>query len=233
MHEVKKHGKEHIIHGSFRGLDYLSISDAGALRECDIIEKKIGEMEGRTKTAGNEGDFSSLKGKEVAKIADGVRISESLLENCKSVRMLIIGDGCDIVSTKELVFDSVPNLERVEIGCECFKSVTAFHVHSCCKLRRLFIGNDSFAKCMSCVIEDNAELLELQLGGNEGVSISKPIDNKKKTSKGKCPTENNSAAEYSTEDTDKTLSDDSPDKKGSSEPTLKLASCFSPVECNE
>ena len=69
------------------------------------------------------------------------------------------------------------HLERVEIGSNCFNNVTALRVENCLKLRRLFIGDGSFEKKRECVIENNEELLELQLGGNVGLFhvISSPL----------------------------------------------------------
>ena len=235
MDEVQKEDKDHIIHGSFRGLDYLCIQDANDLETRKVIKAKKGELKGKKVFVAVDYNENELIDKEVIIITNGMRIDNHLLSLCHDVRMLIIGDGCDTDSLQGLVFNSMPNLERVEIGCECFKSVTSFHVKCCPKLRRVFIGDGSFTKCMECVIESNPELLELQLGSNAGVSISKPKpnDKNKKTPKGKCPTKNNSATEHSAEDTGEALSHDSPDKKGSSEPKLKLASCFSSVKRNE
>ena len=233
---VARNDLDHMIHGSFRKLDFLNIQDAGDLEGRAVILDKDKELKEKTKEiVTNDYQDNDLRDKDVVMTISGILICDHLLSLCHVVRMLIIGDGCDIASSQDLVFDSVPNLERVEIGKNCFSKVASFHVQHCPKLRRVFIGDGSFTNCMDCVIESNPELLELQLGGNAGVSVSKPKpnDKSKKTPKGKCPTENNPAAECSTECTDETLSADSPDKKGSSEPTVKLASDFSPVERNE
>ena len=243
MFQVQKESKDHIIHGSFRGLDYICIQDAKDLKTRAAIEAKKEELKEKEVFVVEGYRDNELKDKEVIRIIDGMRMDNHLLSLCHDVRMLIIGDGCNTELMQGLVFDSMPNLERIEIGKNCFSKVTSFHVQHCPKLRRVFIGDGSFTKCMDCVIEDNAKLLELQLGGNDGVSISKPSDKNEKTPKDKCSiennsatkdsTENNSATKNSTEDTGEALSLDSPDKKGSSEPKLKLASCFSSVESNE
>ena len=233
---VARNDLDHMIHGSFRKLAFLDVQDAGDLEGRAVILDKDKELKEKTKEIVTDNyQDNDLRDKDVVMTISGILICDHLLSLCHDVRMLIIGDGCDTDSLLDLVFDSMQKLERVEIGCECFKSVTSFHVKCCPKLRRVFIGDGSFTKCMECVIESNPELLELQLGSNAGVSISKPKpnDKNKKTPKGKCPTKNNSATEHSAEDTGEALSHDSPDKKGSSEPKLKLASCFSSVKRNE
>lgn len=243
MFQVQKEGNKHIIHGSFKKLDYLKIINTGVFELPKANKKMIKRLSDEHLVIGERNNPNALIDKSVVWIDHTALVNEDLIGYCKGVRMLMIENDCDSLEVMELKLVNMPNLERIEIGKNCFSKVTSFHVQHCPKLRRVFIGDGSFTKCMDCVIEDNAKLLELQLGGNDGVSISKPSDKNEKTPKDKCSiennsatkdsTENNSATKNSTEDTGEALSLDSPDKKGSSEPKLKLASCFSSVERNE
>ena len=159
----------HIIHGSFRKLDYLDVQNAGDIETRDVIEKKTGQLK-EQKEINNEGDFANLNNFSVVFVANELQINQNSFEQCQSVRMLIIGNGCrSNIQSMKLV--NMLNLERVEIGENCFNGVTALHVENCPKLRRLFIGDASFERIRECVIENNEELLELQLGGSVGVSI--------------------------------------------------------------
>ena len=165
MPNVERNDLDHMIHGSFRKLDFLDIQDAGDLEGRAVILDKDKELKEKTKEiVTNNYQDNDLRDMDVVMATNGILVCDHLLSLCNDVRMLIIGDGCDIASSQDLVFDSMPNLERVEIGCDCFKSVTAFHVQHCHKLRRVFIGDGSFTICTECVIEDNKELLELQFG---------------------------------------------------------------------
>ena len=158
---VKEPKKKHIIHGSFKELDYLNIHNTGSLIDREVIKDKINELmsnkQSITERVRNIGSIT----KEVARVYKGLFISKRLLMLCKSIRMLIIEDDCDSDCFKLV---DMPNLERVEIGNNCFQSVTILHVKCCPKLRRMFIGDGSFTSCTECVIEDNEELLELQFG---------------------------------------------------------------------
>ena len=174
MPEVKKRDHENMIHGSFKELDYYCMPNAGELHLPKTNKKMIERIDAKVEVISEDVPPNPIEIEAIVKIVDGFPISKSLLENCKNVRMLIIGDGCNTELMQGLVFDSMPNLERVEIGKNCFSKVASFHVQHCPKLRRVFIGDGSFTNCMDCVIESNPELLELQLGGNAGVSISKP-----------------------------------------------------------
>lgn len=175
----------HIIHGSFRKLDYLDVQNAGDIETREVIEKKTGQLK-EQRVINDEHAFVNLNNFSVVFMVNELQINQDSFVACQSVRMLIIGNGCTTdMRSMELV--NMLNLERVEIGSNCFYSVTALRVENCPKLRRLFIGDGSFERIRKCVIENNEELLELQLGGNKGVSIEsdekKParIDTGKKT----------------------------------------------------
>lgn len=166
---MKKDELKHIIHGSFRKLDYLDVQNAGDISVLAVVKDKGGELE-EQKEINDGADFVNLDNLSVVFVANGLQINQVLFDHCQSVRMLIIDNGCtsDLPS---LEFVKMRNLERVEIGSNCFNSVTALRVENCPKLRRLFIGDGSFERIRECVIENNEELLELQLGGNKGVSV--------------------------------------------------------------
>ena len=159
----------HIIHGSLRKLDYLDVQNAGDIETRDVIEKKKGQLK-EQRVINDEHAFVNLRNFSVVFVANGLQINQGSFVACQSIRMLIIGNGCttDMPSMKLV---NMLNLERVEIGENCFNGVTALRVENCPKLRRLFIGDGSFKIIGECVIENNEELLELQLGGNKGVSI--------------------------------------------------------------
>lgn len=159
----------HIIHGSFRKLDYLDVQNAGDIETRDAIEKKTGQLK-EQKVINNEGDFANLNNFSVVFVANELQINQNSFVACQSVRMLIIGNGCT-TDMRSMKLVNMLNLERVEIGSNCFNEVTALRVENCPKLRRLFIGDGSFKIIGECVIENNEELLELQLGGSVGVSI--------------------------------------------------------------
>lgn len=159
----------HIIHGSFRKLDYLDVQNAGDIETRDVIEKKTGQLK-EQRVVNDEHAFVNLNNFSVVFVANGLQINQNPFEPCQSVRMLIIGNGCrSNIQIMKVV--NMLNLERVEIGSNCFNEVAALRVENCPKLRRLFIGDGSFKIIRECVIENNEELLELQLGGNKGVSI--------------------------------------------------------------
>ena len=168
---MKKDELKHIIHGSFRKLDYLDVQNAGDISVLAVVKDKGGELE-EQKEINDGADFVNLDNLSVVFVANGLRINQVLFDHCQSVRRLIIDNGCtsDLPS---LEFVKMRNLERVEIGRNCFNSVTALRVENCPKLRRLFIGDGSFERIRECVIENNEELLELQLGGNKGVSVER------------------------------------------------------------
>ena len=161
----------HIIHGSLRKLDYLDVQNAGDIETRDVIEKKKGQLK-EQRVINDEHAFVNLNNLSVVFVANGLQINQGSFVACQSVRMLIIGNGCrSNIQSMKLV--NMLNLERVEIGSNCFNEVTALHVENCPKSRRLFIGDGSFERIRKCVIENNEELLELQLGGNKGVSIER------------------------------------------------------------
>lgn len=169
MPYVEKENMNHIIHGSFRKLDYLDVQNAGDIETRDVIEKKTGQLK-EQRVVNDEHAFVNLNNFSVVFVANGLQINQGSFVACQSVRMLIIGNGCTTdMPSMELV--KMLNLERVEIGDNCFNEVTALHVENCPKLRRLFIGDNSFKIIRDCVIENNEELLELQLGGSVGVFI--------------------------------------------------------------
>ena len=176
----------HIIHGSFRKLDYLDVQNAGDIETRDVIEKKTGQLK-EQREVNDEHAFANLNNFSVAFVVNGLLINQNSFVACQSVRMLTIGNECES-NIQSMELTNMLNLERVEIGSSCFNIVTALRVENCPKLRRLFIGDGSFERIRKCVIENNEELLELQLGGNKGVSIEsdekKParIDMGKKTS---------------------------------------------------
>lgn len=162
---------KHIIHGSFRKLDYLGVQNAGDIRLQAVVKDKGSELK-EQKVINDGADFVNLDNFSVVFVANELQINQNSFEHCQSVRMLIIGNGCrSNIQSMELI--NMLNLERIEIGSSCFNSVTALRVENCPKLRRLFIGDGSFERIRKCVIENNEELLELQLGGNKGVSIER------------------------------------------------------------
>lgn len=166
---VRKDELKHIIHGSFRKLDYLDVQNAGDISVLAVVTDKGGELE-EQKEINDGADFVNLDNFSVVFVANGLQINQDSFDACQSVRMLIIGNECESnIQSMELI--NMRNLERVEIGSNCFNNVTALRVENCPKLRRLFIGDGSFKIIRECVIENNEELLELQLGGNKGVSI--------------------------------------------------------------
>ena len=149
----------------------MDVQNAGDISVLAVVKDKGGELE-EQKEINDGADFVNLDNLSVVFVANGLRINQVLFDHCQSVRMLIIDNGCtsDLPS---LEFVKMRNLERVEIGRNCFNSVTALRVENCPKLRRLFIGDGSFERIRECVIENNEELLELQLGGNKGVSVER------------------------------------------------------------
>ena len=160
---------KHIIHGSFRKLDYLGVQNAGDIKHQAVVKDKGSELK-EQKVINNEGAFVNLNDFSVVFVANELQINQNSFEHCQSVRMLIIGNGCrSNIQSMELT--NMLNLERIEIGSSCFNSVTALRVENCPKLRRLFIGDGSFERIRKCVIENNEELLELQLGGSVVVYI--------------------------------------------------------------
>lgn len=168
---MRKDELKHIIHGSFRKLDYLDVQNAGDISVLAVVKDKGGELE-EQRVINDEHAFVNLNNFSVVFVANGLQINQGSFVACQSIRMLIIGNGCTTdMPSMELV--NMLNLERVEIGSNCFNSVTALRVENCPKLRRLFIGDGSFKIIGECVIENNEELLELQLGGNKGVSVER------------------------------------------------------------
>ena len=171
---MKKDELKHIIHGSFRKLDYLDVQNAGDISVLAVVKDKGGELE-EQKEINDGADFVNLDNLSVVFVANGLQINQNSFVACQPVRMLIIGDECESnIQSMQLV--NMLNLERVEIGSNCFNKVTALRVENCPKLRRLFIGDGSFKIIRECVIENNEELLELQLGGSVVVYI--PRDEK-------------------------------------------------------
>ena len=166
---VEKENMKHIIHGSFRKLDYLGVQNAGDIKLQAVVKDKGSELK-EQKVINDGADFVNLDIFSVIFVANGLQINQNSFEHCQSVRMLIIGNECES-NTQSMELINMLNLERFEIGSSCFNSVTALRVENCPKLRRLFIGDASFERIRECVIENNEELLELQLGGSVGVCI--------------------------------------------------------------
>ena len=247
---VKKPKRKHIIHGSFKELDYLNIHNTGSLKDREVIKDKINELMSNkqliTERVLNNGSIS----KEVATVYRGMFISERLFILCKDIRMLIIEDDRDGDCFKLV---DMPNLERVEIGNNCFQSVTILHVKCCPKLRRMFIGDGSFTNCTECVIEDNEELLELQFGST-AADDEESEEGEEESEEG--AEENEEGEEGSEEGAEENEDDagedaveppneDDENEEGAEEneegeeypscfqhSTLALSSCFSPVERN-
>ena len=143
--------KKHIIHGSFRLLNYLNVQKAGVLQNLDIIQKKKDEMERKTTVITRQTSrYAPLP--EIVDISN--ELGQDLLEWCMLVRMILIRDNCASGSPK-LHFDNLPQLERVEIGRNCFPTVTEVGVKNCSSIRRMFVGEGSFSSCCSCEIENN------------------------------------------------------------------------------
>lgn len=161
--------QKHIIHGSFRKLDYANAQKAGDIEARGAIKKRMDELK-EQKPIMSENDFNNLDNITVVIVTDGIPINQVCFRRFQSLRMIIIGNECESDSLR-LTFANMPNLERVEVGSNCFLSVTVLHVNNCPKLRRLFIGSGSFARIENCVIENNPLLLELQLGGSATVSL--------------------------------------------------------------
>lgn len=241
---VKEPKKKHIIHGSFKELDYLNIHNTGSLKDREVIKDKIKELMSNkqliTERVLNNGSIS----KEVATVYKGLFISERLFILCKDIRMLIIEDDRDGDCFKLV---DMPNLERVEIGNNCFQSVTILHVKCCPKLRRMFIGDGSFTNCTECVIEDNAELLELQFGitaadDEESEEGEEESEERAEESEERAEENEDDAGEDAVEPPnkdDENEEGEEENEEGEEDPscfqcsTLKLASDFSSVECNE
>lgn len=204
----------------------MCIQDAKDLETRTVIKAKKEELKGKKVFVVEGYRDNELKDKEVIIITNGMRMDNHLLSLCHDLRMLIIGDGCNTELMQGLVFDSMPNLERVEIGKNCFSKVTSFHVQHCPKLRRVFIGDGSFTICTECVIEDNEDLLELQFG-------STAADDE----------ENEDGEEENEDDAREDVveppNEDDENEEGEEDPTcfqcstLTLSSGFSPVERNE
>ena len=229
---VKKPKRKHIIHGSFKELDYLNIHNTGSLIDREVIKDKINELMSNkqliTERVLNIGSIT----KEVARVYKGLFIRERLFILCKDIRMLIIEDDRDGDCFKLV---DMPNLERVEIGNNCFQSVTILHVKCCPKLRRMFIGDGSFTNCTECVIEDNAELLELQLGGNVGVSTPQQDETKKENTKNTTNSPGGVNEEKLIEQSKETKPDEPAEicKEPAEKLVLKLASCYYQKYSNE
>ena len=145
--------KKHIIHGSFRHLNYLNVQKAGVLQNLDIIQKKKDEMERKTTVITRQTSrYAPLP--EIVDISN--ELGQDLLEWCMLVRMILIRDNCASGSPR-LHFDNLPQLERVEIGRNCFPTVTEVGVKNCSSIRRMFVGEGSFSSCCSCEIENNPD----------------------------------------------------------------------------
>lgn len=165
----KNNSQKHIIHGSFRKLDYANAQKAGDIEARGAIKNRMDELKVQ-KPIMSENDFNNLDNITVVIVTDGIPINQVSFGRLQSLRMIIIGNECESDSLR-LTFANMPNLERVEVGSNCFLSVTVLHVNNCPKLRRLFIGSGSFARIENCVIENNPLLLELQLGGSATDSL--------------------------------------------------------------
>ena len=211
MSQVQQEGNEHIIHGSFKKLDYLKIINTGEFELPKANKKMIKRLGDEHLVIGERNNPNALTDKSVVWIDHTALVNEDLIGYCKGVRMLMIENDCDSSEVMELKLVNMTSLERIEIGKNCFKSVTAFHVQHCPKLRRMFIGDGSFTICTECVIEDNEDLLELQFGSTAASEKENKDDE----------VEENKDDEVEEEPTCFQCS------------TLKLASGFSPVERNE
>lgn len=174
----KNNSQKHIIHGSFRKLDYANAQKAGDIEARGVIANRINELK-EQKPIMHENDFNHLDNKKVVIVTDGIPVNQFSFGRFQSLRMIIIGNGCES-DLLHLEFSNMPNLERVEVGSSSFLSVAVLHVNNCPKLRRLFVGNGSFARIENCVIENNPLLLELQLGGSAAFSLQE--ENKTKLS---------------------------------------------------
>lgn len=218
--------KYHIIHGSFRDLVNVYVDKTGDLEKTEAIEdarEEQGKEEITTKTIViPEEQYSVLKvvDPENDHVACG-KISGFFgnKEVCSTLRMIIF-TRAGLSETTELRLTDMEELERVIIGDKCFLGVAVFHVQRCPQLRRMFIGDGSFTTCTECVIEDNAELLELQFGSTAA------DDEENKGAKEDVVEPPNEEGEEENEggDEDPTCFQCS---------TLKLSSCFSSRERNE
>ena len=228
MPNVRRIGKQHIIHGSLRKLDYLNVQNVGDVKGRTGIENKEKELYYKKVTVWSERKVIQ-NDKEVVIVNNRIPLNRTSFEQCQSVRVLIIGNGCDS-DISSLEFSFMPNLERVEIGSKCFLRVAELHVNDCSKLRRLFIGDGSFTDITTCMIENNVELLELQLGGSAAISTPQEENVTDQSLMTTNPPEVINEEEPSldamgsaTEDNSRVVTDSEDDKD---QRVLKLASCL-------
>ena len=235
MFQVQKEGSKHTIHGSFKKLDYFHINDTGVLELPKANEKMIKRLSEEHLIIDERNNPNALIDKSVVWIDHTALVNEDLIGYCKGVRMLMIENDCDSSEVMKLKLVNMTSLERIEIGKNCISKLTSFHVNHSPKLRRVFIGDGSFTNCTECVIEDNAELLELQLGGNADVSIPQQGENKKENTKNT----KNSPGGVNDEKQIEQSKESKPDKPAEicKEPVeklvLKLASCYYQQNSNE
>lgn len=233
MFQVQE-GSKHTIHGSFKKLDYLKIINTGVFELPKANEKMIKRLGDEHLVIG-ERNPNALIDKSVVWIDHTALVNEDLIGYCKGVRMLMIENDCDSSEVMELKLVNMTSLERIEIGKNCFSKVTSFHVKHSPKLRRVFIGDGSFTNCTECVIEDNAELLELQLGGNADVSIPQQGENKKENTKNTTNSPGGVNEEKLIEQSKETKPDEPAEicKEPVEKLVLKLASCYYQQNSNE
>lgn len=233
--------KYHIIHGSFRDLVNVYVDKTGDLEKTEAIgdartrQKK--EEITTTTIVKPEEQYSVLKvvDPENDHVACG-KISGFFgnKEVCSTLRMIIF-TRAGLSETTELRLTDMEELERVIIGDKCFLGVAVFHVQRCPQLRRMFIGDGSFTTCTECVIEDNAELLELQLGGNVGVSTPQQDETKKENTKNTTNSPGGVNEEKLIEQSKETKPDEPAEicKEPAEKLVLKLASCYYQKNSNE
>ena len=69
-------------------------------------------------------------------------------------------------NVKEVILDDYPDLEKIQIGRDCFKEANRFYVENCNKLKTIDIRSDSFNRCSSMFCFTPSALLKCKREGN-------------------------------------------------------------------